>query len=261
MDPAALEGAITARTRAIVPVHLSGQPADMDAIMAVARRHGLPVIEDCAQAAGARYQGRRVGSIGEAGCFSFYPTKNLAALGDGGAVVTSSAALADRVRRLRQYGWDDQRNTTSTGVNSRLDELQAAILNVRLPFLDEDNGRRRAIADLYDERLAALPMALPRRRSDSEHVYHLYVVASPQRDALKEALAARGVVAGLHYPVPAHRHSGYDALCRLPAAGLPVTEQLVSELLSLPMFPELDAMATDTVVEAALAAAQTGMRG
>jgi dTDP-4-amino-4,6-dideoxygalactose transaminase len=259
LDPAALEPAITAKTRAIVPVHLYGQPADLDAIVGIARRHGIPVVEDCAQATGATYKGRRVGSIGDAGCFSFYPTKNLGALGDGGAVVTSSAELADRVRRLRQYGWDEARNTRDTGVNSRLDEVQAAILNVRLPGLDADNGRRRAIARRYEEHLAALPLELPRARAATEHVYHLYVVASAQRDLLKDALAARGVMAGLHYPRPAHRHSGYDTLCRIPAAGLPVTERLVTGLLSLPMYPELSDAEAGAVVQAVADAVGPGV--
>ncbi len=252
MDPQCFLLAITPRTKAVVPVHLYGQPADMDAIMEIAREHGLFVIEDCAQATGATYKGKRVGSIGHAGCFSFYPTKNLGAIGDGGMVVTVNANVSERIRRLRQYGWDENRTTEEPGLNSRLGEIQAAVLNVKLKSLDKDNVRRRGIAQMYNEGLAGLPMALPKERSDSMHVYHLYVIASEERVRLKEALAENGVLAGVHYPIPGHLHGGYDRCCRLPDMGLPVTERVRGSILSLPMYPELTTMQVTQVTEAVM---------
>jgi dTDP-4-amino-4,6-dideoxygalactose transaminase len=257
IDPAAVQRAISARTKAIVPVHLYGAPADLSALLAIADAAGVPVVEDCAQATGASYQGRRVGTRGRAGCFSFYPTKNLGALGDGGAVVTADAALAERIRRLRQYGWDDQRQTVAPGVNSRLDEMQAAILSVKLPTLDADNERRRVLADRYRQRLARLPLLLPREPEQSRHVYHLFVVVSAERDRLQRKLAESGVGAGVHYPIPAHRHNGYDERCRVADGGLPNTDRLAASVLSLPMYPELEIEAVDQVC-AALAAACVG---
>lgn len=252
MHPQCFQQAITPRTKAVIPVHLYGQPADMEAVMEIAREHGLFVIEDCAQATGATYKGRRVGSIGHAGCFSFYPTKNLGAIGDGGMVVTGNASLSKRIRRLRQYGWDENRATEEPGLNSRLGEIQAAILNVKLKSLDMDNARRRGIAQMYNEGLAGLPMTLPKERSDSMHVYHLYVIASEERDRLKETLAETGVFAGVHYPIPGHLHGGYDWRCRLPDMGLPVTERARGNILSLPMYPELTAMQATRVTEAVM---------
>lgn len=239
MDPECFQRAITSRTKAVIPVHLYGQPADMDAIMKIARNHGVLVIEDCAQATGASYKGMRAGSIGDAGCFSFYPTKNLGAIGDGGAVVTRNEDVFRRIRRLRQYGWDQKRSTNEPGVNSRLDEIQAAILNVKLKSVDKDNARRREIAQMYNEGLARLPVALPQARPDSAHVYNLYVIATETRDRMKQKLAESGVIAGVHYPSPVHLHHGYDCRCRLPGSGLPVTESVVGSILSLPMYPEL----------------------
>lgn len=239
LDPERLGSAVTPRTRAVVPVHLYGQPCAMEAITAIARARRLKVIEDCAQATGASYRGRRVGAIGDAACFSFYPTKNLGAIGDGGAIVTDDVALADRIRRLRQYGWDNKRVSREPGVNSRLDELQAAILRVKLPHLDADNARRRAIALRYDEGLGGLPIALPSAVAETEHVFHLYVAATDRRDGLIEFLAARGIAAGIHYAVPAHRHPGYADLAVLPAAGLPDTDALVRRIVTLPIYPEL----------------------
>jgi dTDP-4-amino-4,6-dideoxygalactose transaminase len=248
MDPQCLRRAITSKTKAVIPVHLYGQPADMGAIMKIAREHGLFVIEDCAQAAGAIYNGMRVGSIGDAGCFSFYPTKNLGAIGDGGMVVTRNASLAERIRRLRQYGWDEKRTTEEPGFNSRLDEIQAAILNVKLKSLDEDNARRREIALIYHEGLAGLPIVLPRERPDTVHVYHLYVIASNERNRLKARLAEGGVFAGVHYPIPGHLHDGYDRLCELPHEEFPVTKSTLGNILSLPMYPELTPIETAQVI-------------
>ncbi|HOG45616.1 MAG TPA: DegT/DnrJ/EryC1/StrS family aminotransferase [Anaerolineae bacterium] len=240
LDPQALRAGITPRTRAVIPVHLYGQAADLDPILDVARRQGIAVVEDCAQAHGATYRGRRVGTWGDVGCFSFYPTKNLGAFGDGGAVVSCDAALAERVRLLRQYGWRERYTSSIAGWNSRLDELQAALLRVRLAHLEEDNARRRRLAGLYGGRLAGGPVALPAEMPYGEHVYHLYVVRSAWRDELQRFLAARGVQTGIHYPVPVHLQPAYSRLGCGPGA-LPVTERLAAEILSLPMFPELSA--------------------
>lgn len=248
LDPGCLRRAITSKTKAVIPVHLYGQPADMDAIMGIATEHGLAVVEDCAQAAGATYKGSRVGSIGDVGCFSFYPTKNLGAIGDGGMVVTRDANLAGRTRRLRQYGWDGKRTTTEPGLNSRLDEIQAAILNVKFKSLDDDNARRRAIAGMYNQALTALPISMPGDRPGGRHVYHLYVIRCNDREMVRSNLAENKVLAGVHYPVPAHRHHGYDQLCVLPEAGLPVTEGVVESILSLPMYPELASSQVKSII-------------
>jgi dTDP-4-amino-4,6-dideoxygalactose transaminase len=250
INPALIEAAITPRTKAIIPVHLYGHPADMDAIRQIAQRHRLRIVEDCAQSTGALYDGRRLGSIGDIGCFSFYPTKNLGAIGDGGGVVTSDAALAARLRRLRQYGWDNARVTHEMGLNSRLDPLQAAILAAKLPHLDADNARRAAIARRYEQGLAGLPMTLPAERRNATHAYHLYVAACDERDALIAHLTKRGVGCGIHYAAPVHQQKGYAERAVLPRGGLPVTEQLVSRIVSFPMYPEL----SDAEVDASIAA-------
>jgi dTDP-4-amino-4,6-dideoxygalactose transaminase len=227
IDPARIE--VTKKTKAIVPVHLYGHPADMDAIMAIASKHELLVVEDCAQAHGARDRGRRVGSIGDIAAFSFYPTKNLGAIGDGGAIVTNSKELAERARLLREYGWAERYVSSIEGWNSRLDEIQAAILRVKLRTLDADNQRRREIAARYERALEG-----PRTRKDAEPVYHLYVIASERRDALQQHLRERGIGALVHYPVPVHRQPAY-----LSHVSLPVTENAAKTVLSLPMYPEL----------------------
>ncbi len=250
IDPAAVEDAITPRTKAIIAVHLYGQPADMDAIMTIARRRGVRVIEDCAQAAGARYDERPVGGIGDIGCFSFYPTKNLGAIGDGGIVVTADAALAARVRRLRQYGWDETRDTHEAGLNSRLDPLQAAILHAKLPQLDADNLRRAAIAEHYGQGFAGLPVTVPAARRRTRHVYHLYVIACEERDALARDFAGAAIGCAVHYPVPVHRQQGYAERAIVPKHELPVTTRLANRILSLPIYPEL----TDRDVERVIAA-------
>jgi dTDP-3-amino-3,4,6-trideoxy-alpha-D-glucose transaminase len=236
MDPALLEAAITPRTRAIIPVHLYGRVADMDAILAIADRHGIPVIEDCAQAHGATLDGRRAGSMGVCGCFSFYPTKNLGAVGDGGAIVTGDAALAEKLRRLRQYGWERKYYTAETGgVNSRLDELQAALLRVKLGHLPAWNETRRRWAGRYRELLAGADVLLP--EDHTGHIYHLYVIRSTERDRLQAGLHERGIGTDIHYPLPAHRQPVYAQFA--PPAGLPITERLAREVLSLPLYPEL----------------------
>ena len=238
MDPALLEARITPRTRAILPVHLYGHPADLDTILEIARRHDLAVVEDAAQAHGALYKRRRVGALGHIGIFSFYPTKNLGAYGDGGMVVTNDPTLAERVRLLRQYGWEKRYTSTLRGTNSRLDELQAAILRVKLRHLDEWNARRREIAARYDELLAGSGVVTPVERPYARHVYHLYVIRTPQRDALRAYLREAGVGTSIHYPLPTHLQEAYRDLGLGPGS-LPVTERAANEVLSLPMFPEL----------------------
>ena len=250
LNPERLEAAITSKTKAIVPVHIYGQPADLDAINSLAKRHGLRVIEDCAQAHGATYRKRKVGAWGDIACFSFYPTKNLGAIGDGGAITTNDPHLAESVRYLREYGWVERNVSAIPGWNSRLDELQAAILRVKLQFLDGDNERRRKIADLYDELLAGSDLILPRRREDATHVFHLYVVRSTERDDLLARLRANGVGAAIHYPAPVHLQPAYRG--RLAAHDVANTEHIATEILSLPIYPEL----TDAEVERVAAACE-----
>jgi dTDP-3-amino-3,4,6-trideoxy-alpha-D-glucose transaminase len=233
MDPAACRAAISPRTKAILPVHLYGHPADMTALGEIARRHGLLLVEDCAQAHGARIEGTLVGTFGEVACFSFYPTKNLGAFGDGGAVVTRDAALAERVRRLRNYGQTSRYRHESRGFNSRLDELQAAILRVRLVYLDEFNAARRQVAAAYAKHLRGV--SPPVERPGAYHVYHLYVVRHQRRDALREHLRARGVGTLIHYPTPAHLQPAYADLGYRPGS-LPLTEQVACEIVSLPLY-------------------------
>lgn len=246
IDPDSAAAAITARTVAIMPVHLYGNPAPMDAINAVAARHGLFVIEDAAQAHGARYGRRRAGALGDAAGFSFYPTKNLGALGDGGAIVTSDAALAERARRYRNYGSSGKYLHETAGTNSRLDELQAAFLRARLGRLEDDNTRRRAMAARYRERLAGVAgIALPRDESGAEPVYHLFVVRTRQRDALMAGLAARGIGTMVHYPRPPHLQPPFAEGAR--PVPLPATERLAGEVLSLPLWPGMTERQVDEV--------------
>ncbi|MEO7909987.1 MAG: DegT/DnrJ/EryC1/StrS family aminotransferase [Roseiflexaceae bacterium] len=254
IEPELLEAAITPRTKAIMPVHLYGRMADMAAIMAVAARHGLPVIEDCAQAHGAQLGGRVAGSIGVCGCFSFYPSKNLGALGDGGMITTNDAELAAKLRRLRMYGWEKRYHTVdSGGINSRLDEIQAALLRVKLRHLDDWNAARRRIAQRYNELLADTGLLLPELPADSSHVFHLYVVQTPQRDRLQAALQQRGVETAIHYPLPAHLQPVYHGLAE--PGSLPVTERHAGTVLSLPIYPEL----TDAEVDAVAAAVREAL--
>jgi dTDP-4-amino-4,6-dideoxygalactose transaminase len=239
LDPAKLEGARSPRTKAIVAVHLYGHPADMDRIVEFGRRHGIAVVEDCAQAQEATFRGRAVGSIGEAGCFSFYPTKILGAIGDAGAVATKDVAVADRIRLLRTYGWKQpQFATVSGGRSSRLDALQAAILSLRLRHVAAQVERRRAIASEYGKALAELPLRLPLERAGCRHVYHLYVIRSEHRDKIMAHLDRDGISTGLHYPYPVHAQPGLAAGARIPAP-LTVTETVAREILTLPLFPSL----------------------
>jgi dTDP-3-amino-3,4,6-trideoxy-alpha-D-glucose transaminase len=235
-------------------VHLYGRMADMDAIMAVAERYGLPVIEDCAQAHGAQLHGHVAGSIGECGCFSFYPSKNLGALGDGGMITTDNAGLAAKLRRLRMYGWEKRYYTVDPGgINSRLDEIQAALLRAKLRHLADWNAARRRIAQRYNQLLAGTSLLLPDLPSDQSHVFHLYVVQIEQRDRLQVALQQRGVETAIHYPLPAHLQPVYKGLAE--AGSLPVTERLANTVLSLPIYPEL----TDAEVDAVAAAVREAL--
>lgn len=225
--------------RAVIAVHLYGQPADLDAILPLCRKHGVALIEDCAQAHGAALRGQRVGTFGDVATFSFYPTKNLGALGDGGAVVTREAERGTEVAALRQYGWHKHYISDAVGVNSRLDELQAAILRVKLRHLDRQNMRRQQIAAAYDVALAKAPVTIPVRREGANHVFHLYVVRSVDRDALQARLRESGVGTGIHYPSPVHLQPAYDGRVATGPSGLRHTEQAAREVLSLPLYPEL----------------------
>jgi len=240
MDPAKLEAAITPRTKAIIPVHLFGQPADMDPIMAIARKHHLVVIEDACQAHGSEYKGKRCGSIGQIGCFSFYPGKNLGAYGEGGAVVTSDADVAKKIRLLRAWGEETRYEHKFRGFNYRMDGMQGAILGVKLRHLEGWTEARRRNAAEYGRRLAETSVELPRERPGVRHVYHLYVVRLQQRDAWRERLTEAGVQTGVHYPIPVHLQPAYRDL-GYAAGAFPVCERAAGEVLSLPMFPELTA--------------------
>ena len=239
MDSTAIEAAITERTRAILPVHLYGQPVDMDPILEIARARGLVVVEDACQAHGARYKGRRVGALGDAGAFSFYPGKNLGAYGDGGALVTCRADVAERVRLLRNYGQREKYHHINLAYNRRLDTLQAAILRVKLPHLDDGNAARARAAGWYRDELSGIEgLQLPVHRRDRSHVYHLFPVQLSDREALLKHLNAAGVGAGLHYPVPVHRQECYRDL-DIPADALPVSNRFAARELSLPIYPEI----------------------
>ena len=238
MDPERVEAAITSKTKAILPVHIYGQPAAMEPILALARANDLWVIEDCAQAHGAWYSGKRVGSLGDVGCFSFYPTKNLGAMGDGGMVVTDNEELAERAAALREYGWAERYVSQVRGWNSRLDEIQAAILHAKLKYLDEDNVRRRCLADRYDSELGETGLELPVAREGTTPVYHLYVVRSRRRDQLLDFLRRNRIMASIHYPVPIHLQPAYRD--RKKPIALPETEKAASQILSLPIYPELE---------------------
>jgi len=270
MDPNSLEDVIknrvrgrcqhfSSRLKAIIPVHLYGHPADMPAIIDIAKRYNLCVIEDCAQSHGAAIQGRKTGSWGNIAAFSFYPTKNLSALGDGGMVVTNDLVLAARARSLRQYGWRDRYISEIAGLNSRLHELQAAILRVKLRYLDEDNQRRREWAALYNRLLLRTSLQLPLCKSEVEHCYHLYVVRSSRRDELRAFLHNRRIGTGIHYPLPVHLQPAYSARLCIPKSLLH-SEQSANKVLSLPMFPELTSEQIHEVVEAIVAWNQ-GARG
>jgi dTDP-4-amino-4,6-dideoxygalactose transaminase len=238
IDPASIEAAITPRTRAIMPVHLYGQPADMDPILEIARRHDLVVIEDAAQAHGAEYKGRRVGSLGDMGCFSFYPGKNLGAYGEGGMVVTSNAVYARTIRMLRDWGAEKKYQHVLKGYNYRMEALQGAVLRVKLRHLEAWTDARRAAAAHYGALLAGTGVALPLEMPYARHVYHVYAVRTEDRGAWQDALHAQGIQTGIHYPIPVHLLPAFADL-GYAAARFPHAERAANEVLSLPMFPEL----------------------
>jgi len=238
MDPAAIEAAITPRTKAIMPVHLHGLMADMDSIMEIARRHGLIVIEDAAQAHGAEYKGRRAGSIGDIGCFSFYPGKNLGAYGEGGAAVTADPALAQRISLLRDWGQEAKYRHVMPGYNYRMDSIQAAVLNVKMDYIEKWTDARGDVAAHYDRMLSSSELRRPMSPADGRHVYHVYAVEHPDRGAAIKALSAAGIATGIHYPIPVHLQKAYADL-GYKAGDFPVTERLAEQFLSLPIYPEL----------------------
>jgi dTDP-4-amino-4,6-dideoxygalactose transaminase len=260
LDPAQIEAAITPRTRAIMPVHLYGQPADMDAINELARRHGLKVIEDSAQAQGARYKGRRTGALGDAAGHSFYPGKNLGAFADAGAVTTNDPELADRVRTLRNYGSKKKYHYEAKGINSRLDELQAAFLRVKLRKLDEWNARRRTLAELYHSQLSTLhsQLVLPSVPEWADPVWHLFVVRHPKRDELQRCLAGAEIGTLIHYPVPPHLSSAY-ADGGWARGAFPIAETLAETVLSLPISPHTSEEQADHVIKALYHAVQRAL--
>jgi len=246
ISPEAIKKAITVRTRAVVAVHLYGQPTNMEEILYVAKKHEIKVIEDCAQAHGATYKNQKVGSIGDVGCFSFYPTKNLGALGDGGAISTSNKKTASRISRLRQYGWNENKISEEPGWNSRLDELQAAVLRIKLPNLDADTEKRMVIARKYTEVFQGLPITSPAVRDQCRHVYHLYVIAVNKRNELVEFLKNNDIIAGVHYPMPVHKMPAYSN--RVPRDSLMQTNKLADRVISLPIYPELTIAEQDMVI-------------
>lgn len=238
IDPDLIEAAVTPRTKVILPVHLYGQPADLDPILAIARKHGLKVLEDAAQAHGARYKGRRIGGHGDAVAWSFYPGKNLGALGDGGAVTTNDPELADRIRLLRNYGSRVKYVNDVQGYNSRLDPIQAAVLGIKLRHLDDWNNRRKGIAAQYLQGLAGTGLVLPHVPDWADPAWHLFVIRCPQRDPLQQRLTAAGIGTLIHYPIPPHRQQAY-AGSGFAAGAFPIATRMADEMLSLPMGPQL----------------------
>lgn len=247
IDPALIEAAVTDRTRALLPVHLYGQPADLDPILSIARKHGLRVVEDAAQAHGARYKGKRIGAHGDVVCWSFYPTKNLGALGDAGAVTTNDSAVAERITLLRNYGSREKYVNVEAGVNSRLDPIQAAVLRTKLARLDEWTDRRRAIAAAYGDGLRDTGLTLPCVPGWAEPVWHLYVVRTTERDALQSRLAEAGIGSMIHYPIPPHMQKAYADAAFAPG-DLPIAQRLAHEVISLPMGPQLALACTGQII-------------
>jgi dTDP-4-amino-4,6-dideoxygalactose transaminase len=256
LDPQKLKDSVAAvaasgklAPKAVVGVHLYGHPFDIPAISDICRKHALFLVEDCAQAHGATFEGRHVGTFGDAGTFSFYPTKNLPAFGDGGSVIFRDAATADTCRTLREYGWRERYLSDIAGMNSRLDELHAAILRVRLQYLDEEIATRRAAAAVYDDGLAGL-VTVPSLKPGMAHAYHLYVIRSERRNALKERLTAAGIGTGIHYPVPVHQQGAYAGRVLIGAGGMEITEEITDKILSLPMHGFLSKEDATAVVSA-----------
>jgi dTDP-4-amino-4,6-dideoxygalactose transaminase len=246
MDPALLEAAITTRTRAIIPVHLYGQTADMDPILEIANRHGIPVIEDACQAHGAEYKGRKAGSMGVAGCFSFYPGKNLGACGEGGAVTTNDPALARRIEMWRDHGSIKKYEHAFPGLNMRMEGLQGGILSVKLKHLDRWNNQRREVAALYAKLLADSDKSIPIEMPNHHHVYHLYVIQADSRDRLRDQLSEAGIETGLHYPIPLHLQEAYRGL-NYKLGDFPVSERVARRIVSLPMYPGISAESVERV--------------
>jgi dTDP-4-amino-4,6-dideoxygalactose transaminase len=260
MDPALVEAAVTPRTKAIVPVHLYGQTADMGPILDVARRHGLLVIEDACQAHGAEYEGRRAGSLADMGCFSFYPGKNLGACGEGGAVTTNNEQFARKLRMLRDWGADRKYHHVLKGFNYRLDELQAAVLRVKLKYLEEWTEARRENATRYASLLAGSGTEVPEEAVQRRHVYHVYAIRTAGRDALQRLLEASGIRTGIHYPIPVHLQPAYSDL-GYGLGDFPESERAAREVLSLPMFPELREKEIETIAEAVVSAPAAATAG
>lgn len=262
LDVGEVERRITPKTRAIIPVHLYGHPADMDSIRPLAVRHGLTVIEDNAQAMGAEYRGRKTGSLGNAACLSFFPTKNLGGYGDGGMVVTDDPALADHLRKLRTHGWRTKYQPETLGFNSRLDEIQAAVLRVKLRHLDGWNGRRRDIAERYRRRWSGDPeVQLPEEADYARHVFHLYVIRISHREAVMAQLRSLGIGCGVYYPQPLHQVEPYRSLRRLEQGNFPEAERAARETLAVPLYPEMSEAEIDTVVSAVRNAQALGVAG
>ena len=258
MDPDLIEAQITKKTRAILPVHLYGQAADMDPILAIAQKHNLKVIEDCAQAHGTEYKGRKVGSLGDVGCFSFYPSKNLGALGDAGAITTSDPKLSETLIMLRNYGQRERYHHDIKGYNSRLDEMQAAVLLAKLPHLDAWNDRRREIASYYQEHLSPAVMT-PSEMPYGKHIYHLFVIRIPNRDDLQTHLQKRDIGTAIHFPIPIHLQKAYSDL-QLPKGSYPATEKAANQILSLPIYPELSDNEIGYIVQSVNEAVSTKTR-
>lgn len=248
IDTNRIEERINSKTKAIIPVHLYGQCADMKPILEIARKYGLVVIEDCAQAHGAKYNDNLAGTMGDAGAFSFYPSKNLGAFGDGGLVVTNNQVIGETVTKLRNYGQEKRYHHSIKGFNSRLDELQAAILNVKLSYLDSWNQRRREIAQLYHQAFAQIGMTVPFQSPPCYHVYHLYVIVVPERDRFQELLAKEGISTLIHYPIPIHQQTAYQE-CGNQSKYLPITEKLARQIISIPLYPELTDEEVNYIIE------------
>ena len=249
IDVAQVERKITRKTKALLPVHLYGQPADMEPLLEISERHGIPIIEDAAQAHGAAYFGKRAGAFGVCGCFSFYPAKNLGAYGEGGAVVTNDPQIDARLRALRHHAQSERYYHDELGFNYRMDGFQGAVLSIKLKYLEEWTEERRLLAARYKERLADLPLQLPAEAPDRRHVWHLFVILHPERDRIRRELEARGILSSLHYPVPIHLQKAYRHLGHRPG-DFPVTEKIARECLTLPLFPEMTAPQQDRVIEA-----------
>ncbi len=252
IDSTLIEARITPKTKAIVPVHLYGQCADMNPILEIAKKYNLAVVEDCAQAQGSLYRGKMAGTMGDAGAFSFYPSKNLGAFGDGGLVLTNNERIAEAIAKLRNYGQSQRYHHDIKGFNSRLDELQAAILDIKLPYLDKWNQRRREIAKCYHDAFLPVGINCPLKATESHHVYHLYVIRIQERDQFQSLLQERGIATIIHYPVPVHLQESYRE-CREQSKYLPLTEKLAGEIVSLPLYPELTDEEVDYIINNVLA--------